>query len=266
MLSCFVFRRRSNLILVHVVSIISAILMSVVAKLCHSYEALLVGRFLTGVSRGMTFTIVPLYIAELVARRTLALYQAYAGCLLQIGSALGNALALPKVLGGDTTWPYLMAAPAVFSVTFLLAAPFFPETPTYLMTHSCKAKKKDDDAAEIIPESQAGYLLLKKLRCSDDGKIMQEYKQRDAEIQADASILKATIFQIFSSVKYRRQLFAASILLLAAQFAGLQAVLQYTNNIFRTAGIEEEMATYYTIGKLTFWLKWGLFYWSKDNF
>ena len=223
--------------------------MSVVAKFCSSYESLLVGRFLAGVSRGITFTVVPLYVAELVAGRTLGSYQAFAGCLLQVGSALGNAFGLSHVLGGDTTWPYVMALPGLFSVIFLLVIPFIPETPTYLMTNAEKSKSQDDDTADIFEESKAGYLLLKKLRCFSDSDVREEYEQRTKEIQADAKILKANVLQIFSAAKYRRQLFACSLLLLSVQFAGMQAVFQYTNDIFRTAGIEDETATYYAVGK-----------------
>ena len=222
------------------ISILSCILMSVVAKVGQSYEALIVGRFFNGISRGFTFTILPLYVSELVSRKTLAVYQTFTGMYIQLGSALGNALGHPAVLGQVSTWPYLMIVSGSISLLFsLFMAPWLPNTPVYLLT-----KSPNDDSNEDHP----ALTLLYKLRCVDASTVKQEYKELHAEMISHHSVHTATFREILTKKKYRRQFFASLIILLSIQFCGLQAVLQYTNNIFKTSGVEADMATVYTVG------------------
>ena len=242
-LQIFCFSRRSSIAVMHILSVVSSIFMSPIAKLGQSYEALIVGRVLNGLSRGISFAAVPLYVAEIVNRKTLAMYQCFPGFIIQFGSAIGNGLGHPKVLGGVATWPYLMALPAFFSVMYLVALPFMPLTLTYVMSTI--------DKESSIPVSKLpGYTLLRRLRCGNDEEVMQEYKLLSEELSDDSHIQAIDLKQAFTKRKYRLQLFGALAVQLSAQTGGMQAVLLYTNSIFGIAGIGPEQATFYTIGKL----------------
>ena len=232
----------------NVIGIFSSILMSLVAYLCQSYEVLIFGRFLNGVSRGFLFTTIPLYIAEIVARRTLAAFQSLSICLLQIGSSLGNFIGHPDVLGGIYTWPYLMATPALFSILYLIFLPWLPETPTFLLLKSVYCPKSMD--TENL-ENKEAYVLLCELRSNNKMKTKMEYEQLCKELDEDSKLRKATFFEIFSTKNYRKQIVGCILLQLSAQFAGLQAVIQYTNTILEVAGVRANQTTFFSIGKLT---------------
>ena len=50
--------------------------MSPIASLTSSVESIIVGRVISGIARGMSLSLVPLYVSELTNRKTLAVYQA----------------------------------------------------------------------------------------------------------------------------------------------------------------------------------------------
>ena len=229
--------------MVHILNVVSSIFMSPIAKLGQSHEALIVGRVLNGISKGISFAAVPLYVAEIVDRKTVEIYQCISGFIIQFGSAIGNGLGHPRVLGGVATWPYLMAVSAIFSVMYLIALPFLPRTLTYIMSTI-------DKVSSIPVTKLPGYTLLRRLRCGNDEVVMQEYKLLSEELSDDAHIETIDLHEAFIERKYRLQLFGAIAIQFSGQAGGLQAVLLYTNTIFATEGIGPERATLYTIGKL----------------
>ena len=49
--------------------------MAPVSELSKSYEVLMVGRAISGIARGIAFSTVPLYVAEITNRKNLAFFQ-----------------------------------------------------------------------------------------------------------------------------------------------------------------------------------------------
>ena len=50
-------------------------MMSPVAALTNSVEAVIVGRVVAGVARGVSLSVIPLYVSEITGRKMLACYQ-----------------------------------------------------------------------------------------------------------------------------------------------------------------------------------------------
>ncbi|CAK8676093.1 unnamed protein product [Clavelina lepadiformis] len=235
--------RQQNLTLLHVIFVVSSLLMSVATKFGMSYEALIVGRFLCGFSRGCGFTLVPLMIAETTSRKTIALYQAPTLAILQLGSAISNFLGLPWVLGGEQTWPFFLAMPGFFSIVYLIASPMLPETITY--------KILEEENVEVCVENQfarPSFNLLKKLRAGNLSTVQNEYIDMKMELSASLRSSQTSFWNVLMGENSRRQLFGAIVILTTLQSTGVQAVALYTDTIFEETGIPKNQATYYTIG------------------
>nr|CAB3266205.1 solute carrier family 2, facilitated glucose transporter member 1-like [Phallusia mammillata] len=241
------FRRRTGVIIVHLLSLSSAILMSIIAYLFHSYEALIIGRWVNGLARGLGFSLGPLYVAEITSRKTLGFYQSPLGWIVQLSAVLGNIIAHPNVLGGVFTWPYAMAIPGLFSVLYLCFVPWIPDTiPHHLNVEKSTGVEIDGEN----PMTRRSFLLLEKLRSEKGPGLIKEYEDIQSEIAADNRVEGASLRTILTIGTYRRQVIAAIVVQFSLQASGIQAVMQYTNNIFESAGVHPGNSTYYTIGTL----------------
>jgi len=233
------------MILMHILALTSSILMGPVAYLSNYYEAIIFGRLINGIARGTGFSLGPLYVAEVVSRKTLAFYQTPLGWMLQMSAALGNVLAHPHVLGGVDTWPYVLALPGIFSLVYLLCVPWIPHT----LTATIQNERKQSNQGIKTHCAERAFNLLRRLRYEKTDFLRKEYESIVAEIDADAQVERASIKELLSIGKYRHQLFVVIIIQLSIQLTGIQAVFQYTNQIFETAGIPQEHSTYYSISK-----------------
>ncbi|XP_002126281.2 solute carrier family 2, facilitated glucose transporter member 1-like isoform X1 [Ciona intestinalis] len=235
--------RKENMLSVHVVMIISAICMGPMPPILNSYEILIVGRFLTGISRGLAFAACPLYIAETANRQTLFLWQSPSGWLIQLGALLGNGIGHAKVMGGEELWPYFMIIPGLFSLVYVACYHWLPETPPYLLRQKGKPEAQRDSEA---------LALLTKLRTGSPDVLEKELQALKEEIAADASVEKASVVQIAKDPKYRMQLLVCIMLMSSLQAVGIQLISQYTDDIFINANIPKEYATYASIGTFGF--------------
>jgi len=239
--------RKLAMVAIHVVALVSSILMGPVAFFSGSYEILIIGRLLNGVTRGVAFTVAPLYIAEVTNRETLAFHQTPFAWLMQLSSALANAVSLPHVLGGANSWPYALALPGVFSLVYLFSVPWIPHTLTWMMQEERKTNKHSTQT--LSPADRASFSLLKRLRYEQGDSLLTEFRSIQNEIDADAQVERASIRKLWSIEKYRRQLMAVVFIQLCPQLCAIQAIFQYTNTIFEGTGVRPEDSTYYTIGK-----------------
>nr|XP_026691171.1 solute carrier family 2, facilitated glucose transporter member 7-like [Ciona intestinalis] len=244
-----IFSRKTNVILVQFVGVISALVMGPVAKFVKSHEVLILGRFLNGVSRGVGMSLIPLIVAETTNRELLPFYQSPTGCLIQIGAALGNGFGHPAVLGGVNTWPYLMLTAGMFQFLYICVAAWMPQTPPYLILKQDLPKERlDHENNEYVDQHSGSIALLRKLRNGSNSSVLEEHRSICAEICADLSIRKATVCEMISMSLYRKQLIAATVTFGALQMTGMQGVFQYSNNIFIAAGVKEEDSAFISIG------------------
>lgn len=219
-------------------------MMSFATVYFNSFEIFIFGRFLNGITRGIMFTLLPLYVAELVHRKTLGMYQSFGGATMYLGVAFGNILGLPKVLGNISMWHYAVVLPVLLSAIFLLLLPWFPQTPSYLfITTITKNTKKSGERINEV------YVLLQQLRSVEKDEITNEYNSIINAVKNDSILPKSLFCDIIHSKDGRKLLFSITFLMLSFQFSGIQGVVQYTNKVFENAGVGAEEATLYATGK-----------------
>ena len=225
------FGRKRGLIYTQVFSIFGAALMGC-CKYASSYEMLVIGRVLVGISAGLFTGLSPLYIAEIAPINI----RGAMGTVNQLGVTTGiftaMVLGLENVLGGDDTWPLLLALTAAPAILQCWILPFMPETPRYLIL----SKNEIEEAEEA----------LKKLRNTDN--VRSEVEEIQNEEQDNDNETNYSIWQLLTSSELRMCLLICICLHLSQQLSGMVAIFYYSTSFFESAGIDPDSAQYATIG------------------
>ena len=225
------FGRKRGLIYTQLFSLLGAVFMGF-CKSASSYEMLVIGRVLVGISAGLFTGLSPLYIAEIAPIHI----RGAMGTVNQLGVTTGiftaMVLGLENVLGGDDTWPVLLALTAAPAILQCWILPFMPETPRYLIL----SKSKIDEAEEA----------LKKLRNTDNVRSEVEEIQNEEQNSDDES--NYSIWQLVASRELRLCLLICICLHLSQQLSGMVAIFYYSTKFFEDAGIDKDSSQYATIG------------------
>ena len=225
------FGRKKGILYPQILSLLGAVLMGC-CKFASSYEMLVIGRLLVGISSGIMGVAGTLYVVEIVPINI----RGMVGVVGQLGVTSGlltsSILGLENILGGEHTWPILLCLAAVPSFIQCIILPFMPETPRYLILSKDKIEEAEN--------------ALKKLRNRDD--VKSEIIKIQAEEQNDNRNENYSLWQLIVSKKLRFSLLICICLILSLQFSGIGAVLSYTTAFFESAGIDARISQYATIG------------------
>lgn len=201
---------RKRTLLLGNVPVIVGLLLNVFAK---SVIYLLVSRFLCGISVGLTFTVLPMYIGEIAED--------------DVRGALGTYLQLFTVIGllfSFVAGPYMSvtmfnAFCLVVPITFLIAfAIFIPESPYFLLQND------EEDAAE-----QA----LMKLRDRTTSEEVRDELDNVKTALNEALENKSSFLDIFKSKGLTMAYILSNGLLIFQQVSGINVVLFFAQNIFQ---------------------------------
>jgi len=244
------FSRRGSLALIHTFWLASAVLMSPIATMTSSVEAIIVGRVMGGIARGMSLSVVPLYVSEITNRNSLALYQAICTVFVEIGLIMGSGIGDENLLGTCNLLPVLFALPALFSISFFFLLRWMPEPPSWIIINkeSHLLVKSSHDLKKTELYELESYKTLKKLRSGTEKDIEKEHQLVIDEIKADSTIEKATLWHFIKMSQYRKQLLAGIIIVAGPQLTGITLILYYSDAIFQGAGLPVDLSSYLTIG------------------
>ena len=227
------FGPKSSLLYTQAISICAAISMGC-CEVANSYELLLIGRFLAGISVGLFSGLVPLYITEvspISIRGSL-------GVLTQIANTFGilvsMVLGLDNILGDDGLWPLLFALIAVPAIIQIILLPFVPESPKYLIL--------------TREDFEGGQEALAKLR----GRSVDEVKDEANAIYREARSMDdedhLSVIGLLSTRSLYLPLFLAVCIHMSQKISGMVAIYYYSTSFFLSAGIASANAQYATIG------------------
>ncbi|XP_060517919.1 facilitated trehalose transporter Tret1-like [Cylas formicarius] len=173
------------------------------------------GRFISGLSVGSGYAIIPMYVAEVSSDSNRNAFSA----MLPIFWTLGNFL--PFAIGPYITIKIfnliLAALPATFLVVFILLA---PETPYYYI------QKGNEKKAESS---------LVKLRSIPSAEVQKEILQIKETVGKHED---GALMDIFIKPSLRRALILSLILMMGNQFSGINAVGYYLEPILDASGTD----------------------------
>jgi SP family facilitated glucose transporter-like MFS transporter 1 len=224
--------RKRGLIVSQITGLLGGVIMAI-SKPTSSWEVLLVGRLVVGLTAGLNTVLVPMYVSEIAPvdlRGGLGVFNQLA---VTSGIFLGQILGLSEVLGNDDGWPWLLAVAIIPCVVQLAILVVSPRSPRYL-------------AISLDQEGEARKELMK-LRNNDDEMVDRELEEMKEEKEAEQEP-EMSILELLSSSKLRQALIICVVMHLSQQFSGMVAIFYYAVNFFESAGISADNAKYANLG------------------
>jgi len=218
------FGRKRFLLGTDVIAIIGAGMFYFVSYI-NNYKVFLATRFVLGFGGGGTTAAIPTYLGEISP----ASKRGAIGTLYQLTVTVG-------CLGGylvseplKNSWGFIGAANLVLPVLQILTVCFFPESPVWLYS-----RYKDERAIQILTKLRgyrdirfelSTYTRVRKKTVNDD--------QGQVLLQPEDSNPKRSLCGTRS---VRKALIISCALAAVQQFSGINAVMQYSGDMFSTAG------------------------------
>jgi sugar porter (SP) family MFS transporter len=215
-----------------------------------SFEPLIVGRLLQGMSGGVIAVVVPLYLAECLPSNTRGQGTAVFQFMLTLGIVLAafvggyyisNAEQAIQLAGTDKSlilgaadhaWRGMFLTVIYPGVLFLLGTLFVPESPRWLVRHGKHA--------------QARTALL---RMRDERECALELKEIGDSLAHEHSKPKVSFLEatgeIFTQRRYVVPFVLACIILGCNQATGINSLLQFMSTILQKAGLDPVSASSY---------------------
>ncbi|CAJ0602846.1 unnamed protein product [Cylicocyclus nassatus] len=147
-------------------------------------------------------------------------------CFLHIavcfGSAIGAILSLDFMLGGESTWGYLLLAPGILSVLLIVAAFMIPETPNFYL--------QNGSYIQAIQSIDFYYGIS----YDDDDEAIREYwdmvPEMPSQICFSEAVMNPTIL---------KGIFLGMIVSASQIFSGSMASVSYSTSMFSAVSFDE---------------------------
>ncbi|XP_027074297.1 plastidic glucose transporter 4-like [Coffea arabica] len=211
--------------------VLDAIPLAVGAFLCttaQNVQTMIVGRLLAGIGIGISSAIVPLYISEISPTEIRGTLGSVNQLFICIGILAALVAGLP-LAGNPLWWRTMFGIAFIPSILLALGMVFSPESPRWLFQQGKIAE------AEMSIKRLFG-------------------KERVVEVMDDlkaaargSSEPEAGWFDLFSS-RYWKVVSVGAALFLFQQLAGINAVVYYSTSVFRSAGIQSDVAASALVG------------------
>uniref|UniRef100_A0A8B9Q8J6 Solute carrier family 2, facilitated glucose transporter member 5 n=1 Tax=Apteryx owenii TaxID=8824 RepID=A0A8B9Q8J6_APTOW len=223
--------RKTSLLLNNVFVIIAAVL-SGFSRMAKSFEMVMLSRFFTGLNAGVSMNIQPMYLAESAPKKLRGAVALTSASFTALGLVLGQVVGLRELLGEENSWPLLLASNVVPALIQLVALPWFPESPRYLLIDR--------------GDKESCISALQKLRGHCD--LSAELEEMLAEQAATEGQRAKKPWELFQNPAVRWQLMSIVVLSSAMQLCGNDSMYFYAAYVFQEAGIPQEKIPYVVIG------------------
>ncbi|XP_072946959.1 solute carrier family 2, facilitated glucose transporter member 1-like [Epargyreus clarus] len=225
------FGRKGGLLLNNALVFIGLILQSS-SKAAASSELLIIGRFFIGINSGLNAGLAPMYISEISPVSLRGSIGTVYQLVITLTILLSQILGLESVLGTDAGWPYLLGIVAIPAVIQCCTLPICPESPKYLLLNK---------GQELHAQRALTWLR-------GDVAVHSEMEEMRQEAEKNKISKKVTLRELFSSRQLRQPLVIAAVAMVAQQFSGINAVISFSTDIFKRAGLHEQQSQYATLG------------------
>ncbi|XP_060600218.1 glucose transporter type 1-like [Ruditapes philippinarum] len=225
------FGRKFGMIFNSIIGIAACILMYL-SRTAMSYEMIIAGRLLVGISSGLYTGLTPMYLSEISSPNT----RGALGTLHQIGVVTGilvsQILGFPEILGNSDYWNLLLGLGVAPCVIQMMTMPFCPESPRFLLI----SKKREHQARKALEIFRG---------TSNVDFDIEEMKSESKTVTEEDSV---SIIGLFRRRSLRRALLISVIMQLSQQLSGINAIFYYSFNLFKRAGLSETTAAHATSG------------------
>eukprot|EP01083_Nonionella_stella_P275773 936743_1 len=148
-------------------AIIFTAVLSCIAVLCMAaspyFSLLIAARVINGLTMGMSFSVTPLYIAELVPAQIRGSMVTLCDLSMNIGHVLGYVIGFVFVITDvppSTSWRVMVASGAAVSCLLALSMCFMPESPRWLNQNGYTQKARDIITKTATSAEQVDVIML----------------------------------------------------------------------------------------------------------
>uniref|UniRef100_A0A8B9SB45 Major facilitator superfamily (MFS) profile domain-containing protein n=1 Tax=Apteryx owenii TaxID=8824 RepID=A0A8B9SB45_APTOW len=191
------------------------------SKIARSFEMILVGRFMSGISAGLCVPLHHQYVGEISPRKLRGFANSTASFFWSLGKAVGQIVGQRELLGSQSLWPILMASCGVPALVQLVTLPFFPESPPYLLM-----QKGDQEGCK-------------------KGKRGLQVPVPHLATMKNTKIL--SVLELIKEPSFRWQLYMLATVTATVQLCGINAIYFYTFEVLQAAGFDERMISYMSL-------------------
>ncbi|XP_021543571.1 solute carrier family 2, facilitated glucose transporter member 11 [Neomonachus schauinslandi] len=150
---------RKKSLLVNSIFVVAAATLFGFSRRAGSFEMIVLGRLLMGVSTGLSMNVQPMYLGESAPKELRGAVAMTPAIFSALGIVIGQVVGLRELLGDPGAWPLLLASCLVPGVLQLASLPLLPESPRYLLidrgdTEACLA------AMRVYEEGLSHFLYM----------------------------------------------------------------------------------------------------------
>ncbi|CAE7400509.1 PLT2 [Symbiodinium natans] len=224
------FGRRGNFLATQFVGIAGVTL----CALSVSYEMILVGRCLVGISMGIGMSIDPMYISETAPAEHRGKLTTWAEISTNMGIVLGFFVNwLFEDLPENVNWRVMLLCGVLLpSLLIILTLTFMPESPRWLIT-----KGRTEEAKSVLTRTHPPGTDIDAVVHAIDEDIKQ------------AELYEATTWKsvVCAAKQYRHTVWLAFFIAVAQQINGVEGVLFYAPTLYERAGVAETKQDQFTL-------------------
>ncbi|XP_070256203.1 solute carrier family 2, facilitated glucose transporter member 11 isoform X1 [Myotis yumanensis] len=223
---------RKKSLLVNNVFVVAAAILFGFSHRAGSFEMIMLGRLLMGVSAGVGMSIQPMYLGESAPKEFRGAVTMTSAIFTALGIVMGQVVGLRELLGGRQAWPLLLASCLVPGVLQLASLPLLPESPRYLLIDR--------------GDTEACLAALRRLRGTED--LAAELAELEEERAACQGLRAWRPWELFQDRTLRRQVVSLVVLGSAMELCGNDSMYAYASSVFGEAGVPPEKVQYAIIG------------------
>ncbi|XP_036678959.1 solute carrier family 2, facilitated glucose transporter member 11 isoform X6 [Balaenoptera musculus] len=223
---------RKKSLLVNNIFVVAAATLFGFSRRAGSFEMIMLGRLLVGVSAGVSMNVQPMYLGESAPKELRGAVAMTSAIFTALGIVMGQVVGLRELLGGPQAWPLLLASCLVPGVLQLASLPLLPESPRYLLID--------------CGDSEACLAALQRLRGPAD--LAEELAELERERAACQGRRARRPWELFRDRALRRQVASLVVLGGVMELCGNDAVYAYASAVFSQARIPPEKVQYASIG------------------
>ncbi|XP_072579497.1 solute carrier family 2, facilitated glucose transporter member 11 isoform X5 [Vulpes vulpes] len=199
---------RKKSLLVNNIFVVAAASLFGFSRRAGSFEMVILGRLLIGVSAGVSMSVQPMYLGESAPKELRGAVAMTPAIFTALGIVMGQVVGLREVLGDPWAWPLLLASCLVPGVLQLASLPLLPESPRYLLID--------------CGDTEACLAALQRLRGTAD--VAQELSELDEERAACRGQRARRPWELLQDRGLRRQVTSLAVLGGALELCGNDSV------------------------------------------